>query len=169
MKVLVTGGVRSGKSAHAEALLADRPTVRYVAPGPTHDDADWAARIAAHQARRPSAWTTVETSDLAAALSTDDPVLVDCLGTWLTAVVDDAGLWEAPAGVVLELVEERVATALGVLGDDAVLVTNEVGLSVVPEHRSGRLFRDLLGTVNQRFAAACDEVHLVVAGRVLKL
>ena len=169
MKVLVTGGVRSGKSAHAEALLADRPTVRYVAAGPTRDDADWAARIAAHQARRPSSWTTVETHDLAAALATDDPVLVDCLGTWLTAVVDDAGLWEAPAGVVLELVEVRVGAALGVLGDDAVLVTNEVGLGVVPEHRSGRLFRDLLGTVNQRFAAACDEVHLVVAGRVLKL
>jgi adenosylcobinamide kinase/adenosylcobinamide-phosphate guanylyltransferase len=169
MKVLVTGGVRSGKSAHAESLLADRPTVRYVAPGPTRDDADWADRVAAHRARRPASWTTVETHDLAAALSTDDPVLVDCLGTWLTAVVDDAGLWEAPAGVVLELVEERVDAALAVLGDDAVLVTPEVGLSVVPEHRSGRLFRDLLGTVNQRFAAVCDEVHLVVAGRVLKL
>ena len=169
MKVLVTGGVRSGKSSHAESLLADRPTVRYVAPGPAADDADWAARIAAHRLRRPTSWTTVETHDLAAALTTDDPVLVDCLGTWLTAVVDDAGLWDAPAGVVLELVEEQVAAALAVLGDDVVLVTNEVGLGVVPEHRSGRLFRDLLGTVNQRFAAACDEVHLVVAGRVLKL
>jgi adenosylcobinamide kinase / adenosylcobinamide-phosphate guanylyltransferase len=169
MRVLVTGGVRSGKSSHAESLLADRPTVRYVAPGPVYDDADWAARIAAHRARRPASWTTVETYDLAAALVTDDPVLVDCLGTWLTAVVDGAGLWEAPAGAVLELVEERVAAALDVLGDDVVLVTNEIGLGVVPEHRSGRLFRDLLGTVNQRFAAACDEVHLVVAGRVLKL
>jgi adenosylcobinamide kinase/adenosylcobinamide-phosphate guanylyltransferase len=94
---------------------------------------------------------------------------VDCLGTWLTAVVDEAGLWHAPTGVVLELLEERAAAALGVLGDDVVLVTNEVGLGVVPVHRSGRLFRDLLGTVNQRFAAACDEVHLVVAGRVLVL
>jgi adenosylcobinamide kinase/adenosylcobinamide-phosphate guanylyltransferase len=169
MRVLVTGGVRSGKSAHAESLLADRPTVRYVAPGPTRDDTDWAFRVAAHQARRPASWTTVETHDLAAALATDDPVLVDCLGTWLTAVVDDAGLWEAPAGVVLELAEERVAAALGVLGDDVVLVTNEVGLGVVPEHRSGRLFRDLLGMVNQRFATVCDEVHLVVAGRVLRL
>jgi adenosylcobinamide kinase/adenosylcobinamide-phosphate guanylyltransferase len=169
MRVLVTGGVRSGKSAHAESLLADRSAVRYVAPGPTRDDADWAFRVAAHQTRRPASWTTVETHDLAGALATDDPVLVDCLGTWLTAVVDDAGLWEAPAGVVLELVEDRVAAALGALGGDAVLVTNEVGLGVVPEHRSGRLFRDLLGMVNQRFAAVCDEVHLVVAGRVLKL
>ena len=168
-RILVTGGVRSGKSAHAEALLADRRGVRYVAPGPASDDADWAARIAAHRARRPPSWTTVETHDLAEAFATDEPVLVDCLGTWLTAVVDDARLWEAPAGEVLDLVGQRVAAALDVLGDDVVLVTNEVGLGVVPEHRSGRLFRDLLGTVNQRFAAACDEVHLVVAGRVLKL
>ena len=85
MRVLVTGGVRSGKSAHAESLLADRTAVRYVAPGPVHDDADWAARITAHQARRPTSWSTVETHDLATALATDQPVLVDCLGTWLTA------------------------------------------------------------------------------------
>jgi len=169
MRVLVTGGVRSGKSTHAESLLADRPAVRYVAPGPTSDDGDWAARVAAHRLRRAASWTTLETHDLAAALATDLPVLVDCLGTWLTAVVDDAGLWAAPSETVLELVEERVAAALEVLGGDVVLVTNEVGLGVVPEHRSGRLFRDLLGTVNQRFAAVCDEVHLVVAGRVLKL
>jgi adenosylcobinamide kinase/adenosylcobinamide-phosphate guanylyltransferase len=169
MRILVTGGVRSGKSTHGEALLAGRPSVRYVAPGPAYDDADWAARIAAHRERRPEHWTTVETHDLAEALRTDEPVLVDCLGTWLTAVVDDAGLWEAPSGAVTDLVGEKVTAALAALGDDVVLVTNEVGLGVVPEHRSGRLFRDLLGVVNQRFAASCDEVHLVVAGRVLKL
>ena len=68
------------------------------------------------------------------------------------------------------LVEERVSRGTrGARRSDVVLVTNEVGLGVVPEHRSGRLFRDLLGIVNQRFAAACDEVHLVVAGRVLRL
>jgi adenosylcobinamide kinase / adenosylcobinamide-phosphate guanylyltransferase len=169
MRILVTGGVRSGKSTHAESLLADRPAVRYVAPGPARDDADWATRIAAHQARRPPHWSTVETHDLAAALATDEAVLVDCLGTWLTAVVDEAGLWEAPAGTVLDHVTALTDAAVAALGDDAVVVTNEVGLGVVPAHRSGRLFRDLLGTVNQRFAAACDEVHLVVAGRVLRL
>ncbi|QIG43622.1 hypothetical protein G5V58_13405 [Nocardioides anomalus] len=96
-------------------------------------------------------------------------MLVDCLGTWLTAVVDEAGLWDAPAPTVLDHVTTLSDAAVAALGDDVVLVTNEVGLGVVPEHRSGRLFRDLLGTVNQRFAAACDEVHLVVAGRVLVL
>jgi adenosylcobinamide kinase / adenosylcobinamide-phosphate guanylyltransferase len=166
MRVLVTGGVRSGKSTHAERLYDGVDGVRYVAPGPTYDDADWAARIAAHRARRPASWSTLETHDLATALAHDGPVLVDCLGTWLTAVVDEAGLWEAPSDEVLAHV---LSLAEVDLPTDVVLVTNEVGLGVVPEHRSGRLFRDLLGTVNQRFAAACDEVHLVVAGRVLKL
>ncbi|WP_244929043.1 bifunctional adenosylcobinamide kinase/adenosylcobinamide-phosphate guanylyltransferase [Nocardioides sp. W7] len=172
MKVLVTGGVRSGKSRHAESLLADEDAVTYVAPGPVRDDADWQARIAAHRAHRPATWTTLETGDLATALAVDGPVLVDCLGTWLTRLVDDAGLWEAPSDEVTAYVEERTAVAVAALAGaigPVVLVTNEVGLGVVPEHRSGRLFRDLLGTVNQRVGAACDEVHLVVAGRVLRL
>lgn len=172
MKVLVTGGVRSGKSRHAESLLTG--AVTYVAPGPTHDDADWAARIADHQARRPAAWTTLETHDLAAALRSPGPVLVDCLGTWLTAVMDERGLWEASASDAASAVAALVTDAVTALrarevAEDVVLVTNEVGLGVVPSHRSGRLFRDLLGTVNQGFAAACDEVHLVIAGRVLVL
>jgi adenosylcobinamide kinase/adenosylcobinamide-phosphate guanylyltransferase len=169
MKVLVTGGVRSGKSRHAEGLVAGAPRVVYVAPGPERDDADWAARVAAHRARRPPHWSTLETRDLAGALASEGAVLVDCLGTWLTGLVDEAGLWDAPVGVVTAYVEERVDAALTALHDGTVLVTNEVGLGVVPEHRSGRMFRDLLGLVNQRFGAACDEVHLVVAGRVLKL
>lgn len=169
MRVLVTGGVRSGKSRHAEGLLAGEPAVRFVAPGPVLDDADWQARVAAHRARRPAHWTTVETADLPTALATDEAVLVDCLGTWLTRLVDDAGLWEAPVDEISDLVEEAVARTVPVLGTTVVLVSNEVGMGVVPEHRSGRVFRDLLGTVNQRFAAACDEVHLVVSGRVLRL
>jgi adenosylcobinamide kinase/adenosylcobinamide-phosphate guanylyltransferase len=175
VKVLVTGGVRSGKSRHAESLLPAEAPVAYVAPGPVPDaeDADWAARVAAHQAARPEHWVTHETRDIGAVLAgASDPVLVDCLGTWLTGVIDERGLWEAPS--------DEVAAVVGVLVDDlvravadaraqVVLVTNEVGLGVVPAHRSGRLFRDLLGTVNQRVATACDEVHLVVAGRVLRL
>ena len=169
MRTLVTGGVRSGKSRHAESLLADAATVRYVAPGPVVDDADWRARVAAHRARRPPTWRTHETGDLAAALATTDPVLVDCLGTWLTRCIDDARLWEAPAEQITAHVEAAVEVAVAAMGERVVLVTNEVGLGVVPEHRSGRVFRDLLGSVNQRFGAAVDEVHLVVAGRVLRL
>jgi adenosylcobinamide kinase/adenosylcobinamide-phosphate guanylyltransferase len=173
VKVLVTGGVRSGKSRHAERLLADRPVVTYVAAGPTADeepDPDWLVRLAAHRARRPAGWTTVESRDLAGALRAGDgPVLVDCLGTWLTGLLDERRLWDAPQDDVQAVVEEALAATAAALASvaDAVLVTNEVGLGVVPAHRSGRLFRDLLGTVNQRLAEECDEVHLVVAGRVL--
>lgn len=173
MKILVTGGVRSGKSAYAESLLHGQ-SVTYVAPGPTSDDADWAARIAAHKLRRPATWHTVETDDLVAALDgvTDQAVLVDCLGTWLTAFLDHRALWEASteeATAEVSTALDTIASALLRFDGDVVLVTNEVGLGVVPEHRSGRLFRDLLGLTNQRLAVACDGVHLVIAGRVLKL
>jgi adenosylcobinamide kinase/adenosylcobinamide-phosphate guanylyltransferase len=171
MRVLVTGGVRSGKSRHAEALLDDREHVDYLAPGPVPgpEDPEWAARVAAHQAARPGHWRTVETPDVAAALRPGSPALVDCLGTWLTAQLDELNAWDGE-GWEPELTARLEALVTAVAGhDDVVLVTNEVGLGVVPEHASGRLFRDLLGTVNQRVAAVCDEVHLVVAGRVLTL
>ena len=171
--ILVTGGVRSGKSGHAETLLADQPTTTYVAAGPAYDDADWHARIARHRARRPATWSTLETSDLAVALAdATGPVLVDCLGTWLDAIVSSAELWEAPVDEVEDYVAARttgLTATLRAANHPVVVVTNEVGLGVVPEHRSGRLFRDLLGTMNQRVAAASAEVHLVVAGRVLRL
>ncbi len=175
MKVLITGGVRSGKSRHGESMFKDRE-VNYVAPGPTPEvdcDADWVARIKAHQARRPAAWTTVETVEVDSVLaSSDRAVLIDCLGTWLSAIIDRAQAWERPSEEVLALVEAELAAlvvALAESSQDVVLVTNEVGLGIVPEHRSGRIFRDMLGVVNQRVAEVCDEVHLVIAGRVLRL
>ena len=175
MKVLVTGGVRSGKSRHAESLMAAGASVTYVAPGPVPDadDADWAARVAAHRGARPASWVTCETGDVAGVIAgAPGPVLVDCLGTWLTRVIDDHQLWDASSGEVGGVVDgllSGLVDAVAGTAADVVLVTNEVGLGVVPAHRSGRLFRDLLGTVNQRVAASCDEVHLVVAGRVLRL
>ena len=175
MRILVTGGVRSGKSTHAEGLLGDEPAT-YVAAGPSPDDdadPDWVARIAAHRARRPDSWSTVETQELARVLhEARVPVLVDCLGTWLTAVIDAAAAWDQDSDTVHALVLDRtdeLVEAVRTCAHDVVLVTNEVGLGVVPEHRSGRLFRDLLGLVNQRVGSVCDEVHLVVAGRVLRL
>jgi adenosylcobinamide kinase/adenosylcobinamide-phosphate guanylyltransferase len=172
-RVLVTGGVRSGKSRHAEGLLADRAEVVYVATGPTPsaEDPDWAARVAQHQASRDPRWRTIETTDLAAAIDPRTSTLVDCLGVWLTAVVDELDGWTVdPARWQPEL-DRRVDALLDAVAaaSDVVLVTNEVGLGVVPAHASGRLFRDLLGSLNQRIGAVCDEVHLVVAGRVLRL
>ncbi|GAB2990795.1 bifunctional adenosylcobinamide kinase/adenosylcobinamide-phosphate guanylyltransferase [Nocardioides montaniterrae] len=173
-KILVTGGVRSGKSAHAERLIAACDgEITYVAAGPAYDDADWAVRIERHRAARPQDWTTLETGDLASVLAdAQGPVIVDCLGTWLQRLLDEGDLWEAPMETVTEAVvraTEATVAALTATGVEVVLVTNEVGLGLVPEHRSGRVFRDLLGEVNQRIAAACDQVHLVVAGRVLTI
>jgi adenosylcobinamide kinase/adenosylcobinamide-phosphate guanylyltransferase len=175
-RTLVTGGVRSGKSRVAEELLAGQSTVTYLAPGPVPDrttDPEWADRIDAHRARRPVNWTTVETADLATAIA-DAPgaVLIDCLGTWVTAVVDELGTWDEPLASWQAKFDERLSGLLQAWQAAAgplVAVTNEVGWSVVPEHRSGRTFRDLLGVVNQRVAAVSDDVLLVVAGRVLRL
>ena len=85
--------------------------------------------------------------------------------------LDDLGLWDTPSDQARAAVDERSDALCAALTtrDDVVLVTNEVGSGVVPAHRSGGLFRDLLGAVNQTVADACDEVHLVVCGRVLRL
>lgn len=176
MIALVLGGVRSGKSRYAERLLQLQPHVTYVAPGRAAQsaadaDPDWAERVRAHQARRPAHWTTVETGDVGAAVR-DAPgaVLVDCLGTWLARLVDDADAWDEPqrAADVVETATADLIRALDVPGP-IVLVSNEVGSGIVPEHASGRLFRDLLGRVNGRVGDVCDTVVLVVAGRVLDL
>lgn len=173
MRILVTGGVRSGKSRHAEKLLAGRPEAVYVAPGPLPSDADpeWAARVADHRARRPGHWRTRETTDLATAIAPGTPTLVDCLGTWVTAVIDELEGWTREPEDWRPELDRRVDALVAAVraADDVVLVTNEVGLGVVPAHASGRVFRDLLGRVNQQVADVCDEVHLVVAGRVLRL
>lgn len=175
MRILVTGGVRSGKSRHAEGLLADEGAVTYVASGPTlaeDPDPDWADRIARHQERRPAHWATLETRAMAAAIrEAPGAVLVDCLGNWLTAVLDEADAWDEPRDEVETLLAAVLAPLVEAVAEAerVVLVTNEVGLGVVPSHRSGRLFRDLLGTENQAVGAVCDRVDSVVAGRVLHL
>jgi adenosylcobinamide kinase / adenosylcobinamide-phosphate guanylyltransferase len=176
MKVLVTGGVRSGKSFHAESLLLAAPGVTYLAPGPTVDedsDPDWAARIAMHQSRRPGHWETLESRDLATAISEGDgALLIDCLGTWLTSQIDELDGWDTIREEWEQVLFARLDDAVDALARTertVVLVTNEVGMGVVPERRSGRIFSDLLGIVNQRFAAECDEVLFIVAGRALSL
>lgn len=178
-RTLVLGGARSGKSAHAEGLLDAAQPVTYVAtarqdPG----DAEWSERIAAHVARRPSGWHTAEAGepdDLRRILRSAEPpgpaLLVDDLVTWLTGVLDDAGAWERdPAG--LSAASRHCDALVGAVGGCAarlVLVSAEVGLGIVPATRSGRLFRDELGSLNARLAEVCDEVILLVAGVPLRL
>ncbi|WP_241255846.1 bifunctional adenosylcobinamide kinase/adenosylcobinamide-phosphate guanylyltransferase, partial [Candidatus Protofrankia californiensis] len=186
-RVLITGGARSGKSAEAERRLAAWPEVVYVATaGPVSpDDADWAARVAAHRGRRLSHWTTVETADLVPLLRADGPpLLVDCLTLWLTAHMD----WEHMGGDGLDgdRADEDHVSGDGLDGDrmagewsarvqelvaawrdtrrHVVAVTNEVGSGIVPATAVGRRFRDALGRLNAAIAAESDEVWHVVAG-----
>lgn len=174
-RILVTGGVRSGKSRHAESLFSSVPGVTYIATGYEDDgsDPEWTRRVARHQAQRPASWSTLETLDVADALGhIHGPVLVDCFGLWLTRTLDDLSAWDAPNDqwhFELESRIDRLTTAWRDFGHDAVGVTNEVGWGVVSEQRSGRVFADWLGRLNQRLAACSDEVVLLVAGRALSL
>lgn len=168
---LILGGTRSGKSAYAEGLLPPGAPIRYLAtarvdPG----DREWSDRIAAHRARRPPAWRTVETPDLAGELAeSTDPVLVDDLATWLTGVLDDADAWRGGPLEPVRAEVDRLAASVRDCASRIVLVSAEVGLGVVPETRSGRLFRDELGALNARLAQVCDEVLLLVAGLPMRL
>ena len=184
-RVLVLGGARSGKSERAELRLAGEPDVTYVATGPSGEagsagDPEWVARVAAHRARRPSWWRTVETTDLAGVLrEARGAVLIDGIGTWLAAVMDECGAWDGPAeaagrpeaGSAARLAE-RIARLVGAwrqTGAHVVAVSDETGLGVVPGTRAGRLFRDELGRLNRLLAAESEETELVVAGRTLPL
>ncbi len=165
-RVLVLGGSRSGKSAFAESLLDGRTDVTYLATStPAPDDADWARRIAAHRARRPAAWTTLETT-APSDLLRGGTVLVDSVTTWVAALMDETGVWAAEPGAHDRLADrvDALVNAWAMTPAHVVAVSDEVGLGVVPETRAGRLFRDLLGEVNQRLAGTADEVWFVVAG-----
>ncbi|MGF0253551.1 bifunctional adenosylcobinamide kinase/adenosylcobinamide-phosphate guanylyltransferase [Rhodococcus erythropolis] len=170
-RTLVTGGARSGKSTYAEGLLAGYRNVTYIATGdPQDDDPDWIERIASHRARRPSTWTTVETSDVTeifAAATT--PILLDCLGTWLTARLDRHQAWATEDLSAVHADIDVLADAWTACPVPIVAVTNEVGSGVVPDTKSGRLFRDLLGLVNSRIASESESVVLMTAGLPLSL
>jgi adenosylcobinamide kinase/adenosylcobinamide-phosphate guanylyltransferase len=167
-RVLVLGGQSSGKSAYAEGLL--NGSVTYVATAPHRDgDAEWEARLAAHVARRPSTWTTVETADVAGVLrDADGPVLVDDLGLWLTQVLD--GHWDSPtARPAFDQALADLLAAWRSTRADVVLVAPEVGSGVIAGTASGRLFADLLGRASTALAAVSDEVVQVVAGQPRRL
>lgn len=189
MRTLVLGGARSGKSTHAEQLVMGAAAVDYVATSAVNpDDAEWVERIALHQARRPGHWRTLETADIASVLRTppalsgeavEPVVLVDCLGVWITRMMDECGIWEEPTSPAeptspVEPVEaprarlqrriDEVVAAVEQTRREVVFVSNEVGQGVVPAHWSGRFFRDQLGILNTRVAAACERVVFCTAG-----
>lgn len=168
------GGIRSGKSRWAEdaitQLAGSGQPVSYVATGSggSGADADWTARVEAHRRRRPAHWYTVETGDVADRLRSDPTTatLVDDVGGWLTSVMDRRGAW---SGAAVGVDVDELVDAVGGFRSPLALVSPEVGLTVVPASAAGRRFADELGTLNQRLAAACDRVVLVVAGQPITL
>jgi adenosylcobinamide kinase/adenosylcobinamide-phosphate guanylyltransferase len=156
---LVLGGARSGKSRYAESLFASLPPSWIYVATAEAGDAEMAERIAAHRARRGSAWTTVEAPrDLAGALvaHAKASILVDCLTLWLSNLL----LADADIDAEIERLEGALTNAVG----STVLVSNEVGSGIVPDNALARRFRDLQGVLNQRIAAQADRVVLMVAG-----
>ncbi len=159
---LVLGGARSGKSRHAEALVTALPGPwRYVATAQAFD-AEMRARIAEHRAARPAGWTTIEAPlDLAGALATDRPVLVDCLTLWLTnLLLGERDIAAATVALDAALDAREAAT---------VLVSNEVGLGIVPDNALARAFRDAAGRLHQHLAARADSVVFLVAGLPMRV
>lgn len=163
---LVLGGARSGKSAFAETLVESASVSRlYIATGQAWDD-EMRDRITSHQSRRGQGWETVEAPlDLAQALSDharpDRPILVDCLTLWVTNLM----LGERD---IAQAFDQFRATLAGLEGP-VVLVSNEVGLGIVPDNAMARAFRDHAGRLHQSIAGLADEVHFVAAGLPLKM
>ncbi|MDQ1736287.1 MAG: adenosylcobinamide kinase / adenosylcobinamide-phosphate guanylyltransferase [Pseudonocardiales bacterium] len=168
-RVLVLGGARSGKSAFAESVLSTRVAVQYVATAPAvDDDPEWIARVAEHRARRPPTWSTLESRDLATVCRASDAgaALIDSITAWLTATLDTHRAWQDDPGWRLRVASDvtDLTDAWSGSGRTLVAVSDEVGSGIVPESAAGRMFRDELGSLNQRLAAAADEVWLVTAG-----
>ncbi|MDY1006797.1 MULTISPECIES: bifunctional adenosylcobinamide kinase/adenosylcobinamide-phosphate guanylyltransferase [unclassified Sphingomonas] len=165
--VLVTGGARSGKSRHAQALAeaAGGHTLVYIATAQAFDG-EMTERIARHRSERDERWRTVEAPlALAAAIveadAPDGVILVDCLTLWASNLM----LTEADADTAIA----ALLDAIGRIEGRLVLVTNEVGMGIVPDNAMARRFRDLAGMLNQRVAAAVETVDLAVSGLTIRM
>lgn len=164
--VLLLGGARSGKSDTAVRLAADAGApVTFIATAEA-GDAEMAERIERHRAQRPTAWTVVEAPlDLHSAVTSApqaDYLVVDCLTLWVSNLLD-----RGRTGSYVLAEARRVAKVLR--DHPSVVVSNEVGLGIVPANELARLFRDTLGSVNAIFASAASRTLLMVAGRALPL
>ena len=165
---LLVGGARSGKSARALRLASDWDgQVVFVATAEDRDS-EMAARIARHQLERPASWRTIEAPlELVRAFDSIPAgafVILDCLTLWVANALE-AGWTDED----VERAAAAVATIAAGRERPTVVVTNEVGLGVVPQTALGRAYRDLLGRVNAVFAAEAEHAYLMIAGRVLEL
>jgi adenosylcobinamide kinase/adenosylcobinamide-phosphate guanylyltransferase len=170
---LILGGARSGKSTYAETLAAERgEQVLYVATAQAWDE-EMRLRIANHRAQRPASWYTLEAQQevgeaITATLQshTPDIILLDCLtllaSNIITALPESVNALEATAALLVEV--DALLAAYAQSETSWIIVSNEVGLGIVPPYPLGRVYRDALGRANQRLAAVADEVLFMVAG-----
>ncbi|AFJ46595.1 bifunctional adenosylcobinamide kinase/adenosylcobinamide-phosphate guanylyltransferase [Shimwellia blattae] len=181
MITLITGGARSGKSGHAEQLAAAAgEKVLYIATSQVCDE-EMAERVAHHRASRPAHWRTVECwRDLASVITPEnDPeevILLECITTLISNLLFEVtgetpeSEWDYAA--IEQFIGQQIDTLLAACArcpSPVLLVTNEVGMGIVPENRLARHFRDMAGRVNQRLAAAAQDVWLVVSGIGVKI
>lgn len=164
--VLLLGGARSGKSSTAVRLASDSGTaVTFIATATAGDD-EMAERIARHREARPASWRTVEAPlDVLGAVqaaTAGNFLIIDCLTLWVSNL-----LAQGATPTQIDAAADGVVEALE--GRRCVVVTNEVGMGIVPVNELARLFRDVLGSVNARFAAAAERALLMVAGRAIDL
>jgi adenosylcobinamide kinase/adenosylcobinamide-phosphate guanylyltransferase len=179
--IFITGGARSGKSSLAESLARRLSTlaggregaVTYIATARA-GDREMQARIEEHRRRRPAGWTTIEAPDdlagvLESALAGGGTVLVDCLTLYLSNLMHADGCEGRYIG---ELVDEEIEKLVGVCRSGngrVIVVSNEVGMGIVPENRLAREFRDAAGRANQKLAALADEVFMCISGIPMKV
>ncbi|GAV31207.1 MAG: bifunctional adenosylcobinamide kinase/adenosylcobinamide-phosphate guanylyltransferase [Anaerosomatales bacterium] len=174
---VITGGVRSGKSAAAAAFAeATRRPVVVVVAGVAEGDPEMAARIEAHRRARPAEWRVVEAAQMTpehwlSSVSDKECLLVDCFGTLLASLVWPQHGLDVVDVDAREVTESALALADAIIArrGETIVVTNEVGWGVVPAYPSGRAFADAIGTANRRLVDAADRAFLAVCGRLVDL
>lgn len=175
--ILVTGGARSGKSSFAESLYTDKKDVVYIATSRVYDS-EMEDRVKLHRLQRPAEWKTFEGSyDLDKAVCNVENYLLDCITVLTSNIMFDITKdyeriplekqKETEDSVVVEI--EGLIKKVKEIGGNLVMVTNEVGYSIVPENHVARVYRDIVGRVNQRIAAVSSEVYIVACGIPLRL
>lgn len=178
--ILVTGGARSGKSDYAQDMAEKAgKQVLFVATAQARDE-EMRRRIEAHRQARPASWRTLEVPNMVGAhiaheIGDAGLILIDCITLLISNVI---GEFVSPSGDDVDIApaEKMVSREMDELVDcfkqtaaDFIIVTNEVGLGLVPDNKLGRVYRDFLGKANQRLAMFADEVHFMVSGIPLKI
>lgn len=177
MIMLITGGARSGKSSFAESLYKDNRDVVYIATSKIIDS-EMEERVKLHQDSRPKEWRTYEGNyNLEKAIDEEKNYILDCITVLTSNIMFDISKYEDYIDFNLQKeIEDRAVSEIKNLiceirkrNYNLVLVTNEVGDSIVPEHHISRVFRDIQGRVNQNIASLADEVYLVCCGIPVKI